>query len=212
MLLMKYILFLLLLPFTGFAQGDTSQLVFEHKADIKGTSARRIYMDAITYGVKHSNAFYIANKEAAVNCPMLKRSSMGESKKKALLGLTKSKQNGYIVMASGLCVYETTEENACIKILAVSCDILIQCNKGSADIRISNLRYYHFGKSKPATMVPIEAAGKTAELKGRYEDLLNSGICADELKDIDTFVRGAMNTLLGRISTGVGGDIKSVDW
>jgi len=210
---MKYILLLLLLPLSGFAQNNVSQLIFERKVKVEDASAKNIYKDAMAMALKKANLFYTANKEAERNCPMITRSSMGENSKEPLLGYVKRRSaKGDVVAANGLCVYEIPEGDGCVQILAVSYEVMIRCMKGAADVQINNLKYYHFRRNKPATMVPIGAGGKELDLKGRYEDLVKSGTCADELKDIDVFVRNAINKILDRIGAEIGGNTKAVDW
>ncbi|MGN6566965.1 MAG: hypothetical protein ACTHJ0_03380 [Flavipsychrobacter sp.] len=209
---MKYILLLLLLSLWGYGQQNAEVPAFSRTVAIQGTHGKRVFSTAIVYCKKNTNRFYVANNEAAEHAPLLKRKTLGETKREALLGYESSDRDEQQVMADALIVYETTGDNKCMQLLAISCDVRIDCKSGGAEVRLQNLRYHHLTRNKPATLVPINNGDKAIESVGNYSDLQRSNICPEELAAIDKFVKTSANKILDNIAAGIGGNLKEVDW
>lgn len=210
--LMKYILLPLLLPLWGYGQQNAEGTTFSRTVTIQDTRGKRIFSTAIVYSKRSPSKFYVANKEAAEHAPLLKQKTLGETKRNALLGYESCDKNKLQVMADALIVYETTDDNKCLQLMAISCDVRIDCRLGGADVRLQNLRYHHLSRNKPATLLTISSGDKNIESVGDYSDLQRSNICPEELAAIDAFVKTSANKILDNIAAGMGGNLKEVDW
>ncbi|MGN6566964.1 MAG: hypothetical protein ACTHJ0_03375 [Flavipsychrobacter sp.] len=203
------------MPFALYAQQSDERYELDRTIALPGKHAGGIFMKAYNYTHGNSVDFYVVNNGAEPKYEQLPDSYMGNGMSD-MLGYVDFNRGKGLVRASGLFVYEPKDTNGCMQLVVIACDVEIRCVKGEADVTITNLRYCNYKRnSDRSDVLRIGNAQQQEPGKGRYERLLASNVCPEEMAALKTFVQNAGNEMLDRIDEGMGGaqgKLKEIDW
>jgi len=208
---MKYILLLLLLPFTVQAQNNAERYEFDSSISIPGKYAGRIFTRACNVTRKYATEYYVSSGKAERRYQLQDDDQLPFGKIDELLGYYYSSRPKGLVKAHGLCLYEPVNDKGCIGMMLIAWDIEIRCVRDEADVTITNLRYCNYSRTKDGAVVPLGDGEKQIAGKGQYEELMRSTVCAEEMQALNIFVRNAANETLRRIKDEMKPETNDID-